>query len=314
MGLRPKDRELGVLLARALGRHSRSVRGLPGIQDSRCCDTLVQQLVESVRRVRYIGVLRSRRISHCASDPAESCFDPIKAAIVAQRSGLTDEAFWLVFLFVHFGRHARSPWSYARAIYGRFAPDGRRWSWIDVSADPAGFRCWLHAHMDRVKQLPGGFGNHRKYESLDALSERGTGAAVESYVRWVEPPRTHAELVEEVVGGAPGNPKGAFDLLYDSMNVVKRFGRTARFDYLCMLSKLGLAPIQAGSAYMNNATGPVRGARLLFGGDKKAGLSPCDLDVWLAELDDDLGVGMQVLEDALCNWQKNTTRFVPFRS
>jgi hypothetical protein len=42
----------------------------------------------------------------------------------------------------------------------------------------------------RAPGVPGGFGNHRKYESLDADSPRGTGAVVESYVGWVNPPTT----------------------------------------------------------------------------------------------------------------------------
>jgi hypothetical protein len=97
------------------------------------------------------------------------------------------------------------------------------------------------------------------------------------------------------------------------MTAVKRFGRTARFDYLTMLGKLGLAAIQPGSAYMQDATGPVTGAQLLFGGSKNSNLKKKDLDQWLIQLDGHLNVGMQVLEDSLCNWQKSPSRFKPFR-
>ena len=96
----------------------------------------------------------------------------------------------------------------------------------------------------------------------------------------------------------------AFDYLYKSMNDVTRFGRTARFDYLCMVWKLGLAPIEPGSTYMYGATGPIVGARLLFAGDKAAPIGPDELDTWLIKLDSDLKVGMQVLEDALCNCRR----------
>jgi hypothetical protein len=97
------------------------------------------------------------------------------------------------------------------------------------------------------------------------------------------------------------------------MRVVTRFGRTARFDYLTMVDKLGLAPITPGSAYLQGSTGPVEGARLLFGGSRTAVLSPTELDRWLGDLDARLHVGMQVLEDALCNWQKSPGRFEAFR-
>jgi hypothetical protein len=97
------------------------------------------------------------------------------------------------------------------------------------------------------------------------------------------------------------------------MAVVRRFGRTGRFDYLTMLGKIGIAPIIPGSAYLAAATGPRRGARLLFGGTTAAALSNRNLEHWLAGLDQELNVGMQVLEDALCNWQKSPDRFRPFR-
>ena len=91
-------------------------------------------------------------------------------------------------------------------------------------------------------------------------------------------------------------------------NVI-RFGRLARFDYLAMLGKLGLAQIEPGSTYMDGSTGPRRGALSLYGQGYKA----ADLDHWLIELDQVLGVGMQVLEDALCNWQKSPNVFKHFR-
>jgi hypothetical protein len=97
------------------------------------------------------------------------------------------------------------------------------------------------------------------------------------------------------------------------MSSVRRFGRIAKFDYLTMLGKLGLAPIEPGSAYLGEATGPKRGAQLLFQGSLNAKVPTRDLDTWLNELEEALGVGMQVLEDAICNWQKSPRRFVHFR-
>lgn len=94
---------------------------------------------------------------------------------------------------------------------------------------------------------------------------------------------------------------------------VFRFGRTAKFDYLTMLAKIGLVKIEADSAYMGAATGPVDGARLLFTGASTTDISRNDLDKWLLDLDLHLQVGMQVLEDSLCNWQKSPSEFKAFR-
>lgn len=308
--MRPRDRELAGRLDAGLLTFDRDKRPLPRIRDSAKREAFVEQLLESIRRVKIVAVLRARELSDRRANPNDELFDPLKAAILYQRQGNIEEAFWLVFLFVHFGKHARAGWRYAREVYGRLGEAGQ-WDWASTSADPSGFRAWLHAHQDDLKRegVPHGFGNHRKHESLDAYSRNGTGAAVESYVRWVGPPRTHQELMEQVYRQADGDPRKAFDGLYQSMRAVARFGRLGRFDYLTMLGKLGLAAIEPASTYMENSTGPLRGAQLLFG----VGESAATLDQWLVGLDAQLSVGMQVLEDALCNWQKSPARFIPFR-
>jgi hypothetical protein len=235
-------------------------------------------------------------------------FDPLKAAFLYRRDGDLDEACWLVFLFVHFGKHRKGGHLYTRSVYGRFG-EGGLWDWRSVSADPAGFRDWLRDNQKRLRALPTAFGNHRKYETLDADSDAGTGAAIASYVAWVAPPRTHQQLFDEAVSVASGDSRQAFDILYKSMSPVRRFGRTARFDYLAMIGKLGFAPIEPGSAYLSNATGPVTGARLLLG----SRIPVAELDGLLIRLDERLQVGMQAIEDAVCNWQKSPERFKSFR-
>jgi hypothetical protein len=222
--------------------------------------------------------------------------------------GRIDEAFWLVFLFVHFGKDRTGGWNYIRNVYGQLNGMAH-WDWASVSANPPAFRGWLAENSDELKRAGGGFGNHRKYMSLNAYSSAGTGAAVETYVGWVMAAGGHAGLVAAAVKAAKGDPRTTFDILYRSMQKVAGFGRTGCFDYLTMLGKLGFAPVAPGRAYLNGATGPLSGARLVFGDQG----TPARLDEWLAELDTSLGVGMQVLEDALCNWQKSPDRYVPFR-
>lgn len=97
------------------------------------------------------------------------------------------------------------------------------------------------------------------------------------------------------------------------MNNVLRFGRTAKFDFLTMLAKLNIMDIEADSTYMAEATGPRRGANLLFGGSTSNIYSTTLLENWVSELDSYLNVGMQVMEDSLCNWQKSPERFIRFR-
>jgi hypothetical protein len=309
--VRPRDHRLAKQLADGLLSFEQRKRSLPGIRSAAARAAFLEQLIESVHRVKFVSTIRSRPLTERRADPTDEMFNPLKAAILHQRRGNIDEAFWLVFIFVHFGKNAKGGWRYAREVYGALGAR-RTWNWTNVSSDPDAFRAWLHLHQNDLKRkgVPGGFGNHRKYESLSAYSNNGTGAAFRTYVDWIDPPRTHQQVMDQAVADAHGEPREAFDKLYRSMSTVARFGRTARFDYLTMVGKLGLAPIEPGSAYMQNSTGPIVGARLLFG---KKSLSASELDALLVELEGVLKVGMQVLEDSLCNWQKSPRKFQPFR-
>ncbi len=309
--VRPGDRTLAQEIDERLTTFHHRTRDLPGIQPLARRKAFLAQIIESVRRVKYVSVMRDRGVSERRADPNDELFDPLKVAVLFLEQGGVDEAFWMVFLFVHFGKHSRGGWRYAREVYGCLGERNHTWDWVTTSADPAAFRVWLNAHQQqiRVPGVPGGFGSHRKYQSLDAYSDTGTGAAFGTYVEWVGPPRTHEELMDQALQRVNWNPRRAFRELYNSMNHVASFGRTARFDYLAMIGKLELAAIEPDSTYMQNSTGPLSGARLLFGVHHGA----AQLDQWLIELEAQLGVGMQVLEDALCNWQKSPDTFIPFR-
>ena len=303
-------------LSRRLIGFDRSVSSLPGIFRQPCVagrlENLARHLVDSCRRVDYVAKLRARsqKLSRNCSDPTHASFDPLKAAILFQTEDLIDEAYWMVFLFVHFGKHPKSGWHYVRTIYGKY-DDQSHWNWSRTSANVSGFRDWLNAHQDDLKSRhpSHGFGNHRKRESLNAYADYGTGAVVQSYVNWIGPPRTHKQLVDSFIEDANGDSSRAFDSLYHSMNCVSRFGRLARFDYLCMVGNIGLAAIQPGVAYLNGATGPLKGARMLFGSE----FTIEELERKVCELGRALNLGMQVLEDALCNWQKSPEKYRRFR-
>jgi hypothetical protein len=307
--VRPKDRERAQELDRKLARFDREVRPLPGVRDVTARRVLIEQLIESLRRIEYAHFIRDEHFDPARADPSSEIFDPLRAAVFWMRKGNKDEACWLVFLAIHFGKHSKDRWRLVRDVYG--ALGGSPWTWTRLSKDPKAFQQWLAENENTFRDdgISRRFGNHRKYESLSASSAAGTAAVVQSYVDWVAPPRTHDQMIQGVHKQVGQNARDVFDFLYHSMNAVKRFGRLAKFDYLTMLGKLGIAPIEPGSAYMIGATGPLKGARLLFGGKSSANV----LDSLLNELDAHIQVGMQVLEDALCNWQKSPSKFVSFR-
>lgn len=269
--------------------------------------SFVEQLIDSIQRVEYVQKVRARPISLLRADPKSDLFDPIRAAVLKASHGDREEAFWLIFLSTHCGRNVRTEWQLARELYG--AHENAPWSWQQVAGDPIAYGEWLE--NNRTKFI-GKFGNHRKYESLKQ-GPRGSGAVVRTYVEWVKAKGSHDNMIADALAQANGNPRQAFALLYDSMDSVVGFGRTGRFDYLTMIAKVGLAAIDANSPYIKEATGPKKGARLLFDGqiDSKTGAKT--LEAHVVALEKHLGVGMQVIEDAMCNWQKSPGKYLPFR-
>lgn len=311
--IRPKDRQRADEITAALQHFSERTYGLPPIAKREYRDALIAQILESLHRIEYVDRIKERSISKERANPQSELFDPLKAAILHQRAGNVDEAYWLVFFFVHFGKNAKTGWRLARDVYGALA--SKPWTWKRTSADPAAFRTWLASHQVTLEGRDGverSFGAHRRYQSLDAASNAGTGAAFVSYVEWVGKERKHQHRIDTAIAAAKGDRREAFDILYRSLSAVKSFGRLARFDYLTMLGKMRLAEIEPGSTYMVGSTGPLRGARLLFG-DAHSTLSKRELDARLVQLSDATGLGMQVLEDSLCNWQKSPTKFIAFR-
>lgn len=265
------------------------------------------QMVASIRRLDYTRVVRDREISSDRADPGSPMFDPEKAAIWHARQGRVDEAFWLVFLATHFGKHKKHGWTRVRDVYSGLGEGN--WTWSRVSADAKAFGLWLQKNRSKIG---GGFGNHRKREAMCADWTKNSAATVESYVNWIGPEKSHPMRVRDIVKVGGNDPHKIFDAFYQSMKVF-RFGRLGKFDFLALVGRLDLAPIAPGSAYLKGATGPLSGARLLFGGHSKAAIGATTLEEYLKQLDATLDVGMQVLEDSLCNWQKSPNKFIHFR-
>ena len=293
----------------ALLAHARDRRALPGIAGSAARNAFVRQVIDSLHRVKFPAVVAARAAPPERADPANAAlFDPVRGAVHHHQLGNFDEACWLVFLFVQFGRHPRGGYQYARDVYGRLGQGGR-WDWATVSADPMAFTGWLAAHHSQIKARGNcGFGSHRKRETLHP---NGTGRTVETYIVWIDPALGHRARFDAALAAAAGDGGMAFTNLYDSMATVHRFGRMARFDYLTMLGKLGLARIWPASTFLSDSTGPLNGARLLYGVGRET--RAATLEQWLVELEADLGIGAQALEDAICNWQKQPDRYRPFR-
>jgi len=284
-------------------------RELPGISIPGTLECLIKQVIDSIRRIEYINTLLERDVSINRINPSIDTFDPVKAAVYHKRNGNLNEAFWLVFLLTHFGKSLKKGWGLIRSVYSGLG-ESIYWDWENSSRNTYALCEWISENREVLKER-GNFGNHRKYESLKAT---GTGLTISSYMNWIGESSDHLSFFNSITDNIEWNSRDRFNLIYKSMSAVERFGRTGKFDYLTMLGKLKLIDIEPGLTYMQGATGPISGARLLFDNGKST-FSPKQLEAKLAELEQHLGLyfGMQVLEDALCNWQKSPIRYKRFK-
>jgi len=302
----PKRQQQHEHLFSSLQAHSENVRGLPGIVDDLARETLSMQFVASLRREDYYKRVQEKPIAARRADPNSGSFDAERAVAYHLQNENIEEAAWLLFLMTHFARPATSGWLRLRQVYGRLGEG--IWDWQTVSHNPQGMISWL---AENWTSIGGKFGNHRKYESLRPNSNRSFGEVLLSYLAWIGP-AGHQAFFSTAVQQTGNDPATIFDALYKNMNV-KTFGRLAKFDYLALISRYGVAPIEPGSAYFKGATGPTSGAKLLFTGSRTGPATEIQLQSWVDELDKALGVGMAVMEDALCNWQKSPAAFIHFR-
>lgn len=302
----PTRQQQHAQISSALHTYSANARNLPGAAGNLARDTLAMQFVASLRREDYYRRVQEKPTPARKADPNSGTFDAERAVAYHMQNGNVEEAAWLVFLMTHFARPASSGWLRLQQVYGRLGAGV--WDWQTVSNNPQAMISWLAANWTSID---GKFGNHRKYESLRPNSNRSFSDVLLSYLGWIGP-AGHQAFFAAKIQQAGNNPATIFDALYRSMNV-KTFGRLAKFDYLALIGRYGIAPIEPGSAYFKGATGPASGARLLFTGSHTGAATEAQLQSWVDDLDASLHVGMAVMEDALCNWQKSPTAFVHFK-
>lgn len=270
---------------------------------------LAAQLVDSVRRIAYLNGLSVRARSPNLYTPYSGSFEPFGGSAVFMRGGHFDDAYWLVYLATHFGKHKADRWNLTEDFYGRFGQGGV-WDWASASQNPQAIEEWLVANYPGVTGAGRSrrFGNHRKFETLKP-GPKGTGYAFRSYIDWIGMFGSHQALIALAQHEVGQNPQEVFSFLYRELDKVSKLGRLGKFDLLCNWSNLMIAPIYPDKAYISESTGPKIGAKLLFGN----GLTANDLEVACIDLSRYLNVSAQAVEDSLCNWQKSPEDYIYFR-
>lgn len=284
---------------------------LAGLSTAARKNTWLDQLISSLRRIEYVKLLTTAIIDPARDDPHDPLFDPIRAAARLGKEGKRDEAVWMAFVATHFGKHIVDGWKLAANVLGSFGA-GPIWDVATYGNGRPAFNQMLVQNQAALVDAnqSGRFSNHRQYQSK---KPNIISAVFSTYYDWQFSAGGIAQLIRNTHERVGQNPEEVFDDLYRSLNTVYGFGRLGKFDFLTMLSKLELAPIEAGSAYIVGATGPLSGAKLLFYNSTTHPVSAGQLSPYVDALDDYLQTGKQVIEDSLCNWQKSPDKYVYFK-
>ncbi len=265
---------------------------LPGLKTQESQMRFVAKLINAQKKLRALGM---RKFAGSA-DPHHKDFHALKAIIRLRERGDADEALWLLFLTIHFGQDVPKT---IRFFYGKLGMGW--WHWETVRDDPEALQTWMRTNRNKLRKLK--FGNHRKRRIMDPEHERGTWTVIRSFLDWVaehgngSPWRAIAKYTGDSL-----NPGDAFDRLYETLDIFD-FGRTAKFDLLCLLGNLRIFNLSPPHCYLSAATGPRQGALLMITG-RKDGKFQSDIDRTVRKLTAFLGVPVEAMEDALCNWQK----------
>ncbi|MEX0750010.1 MAG: hypothetical protein WD359_04300 [Dehalococcoidia bacterium] len=224
-----------------------------------------------------------------------SGYNPLGEARERYLAGDRDEAIWLHFVATLIGWER--PDSVDRFL--RVLGGGQRATWCVITAHPLDAIARIEDHAAvLIREAP--FGNHRKYETH--RGDGGSARVVKSFIDWAE---ANPSARIDAIATTATNPEHAFDRLFNSLKVY-RFGRTARYDFARLLANLD-ARLKPGCCYLQGASGPRRGAALLFLGRPWARDGELSfLEDRCRELAQVCGLDLQVIEDAVCQWQKTT--------
>jgi len=301
-----KNNELYRDIETRLLQYKRSV-SLPGIIKPEVESNFIRQFIDSYKRIKFIEILKSKQIDSRRKDPNSNLYDPIQSAIIHFQENNVNEAVWNILLYVHFGKTTKKGYGLLKSVYGNLG-DSKIWSLENFKNDISGFKNWLDNNQKEIKEL-GGFGNHRKYQSIRANAKSTTYQTLESFLTLID--NDFEEYISSIPVEIKSNKYKFFDYLYKHFNGIVGFARLAIFDFLCMIGKVGILDIEPEHPYLGNS-GPVTGAKLLFGDHKNLK----ELNTALKDLGDsnfaDYPFRMQILEDSICNWQKNPGNYKLF--
>ncbi|WP_114751871.1 alpha-glutamyl/putrescinyl thymine pyrophosphorylase clade 3 protein [Pleomorphovibrio marinus] len=258
---------------------------------------LSRQTFDSIRRVQIYETYRLR--AQRAVQVKETFIHTSNPFVLAQRSDLSiSNRTWIVYLATYFGKSNKSHWE----LFNRasFRQDQTLIKIEEILAELDNYFNYLLS----FEFFEGcSFSNHRKYTAKKLTGYKGLFRSMEYFVNHINSYSPDNEI--------------EFHDMYLTSQKIPNFGRLGGFDFTSALVKCRLNVKEPMSMYANHSTGPLDGLKLLLkftnNNTSKASQIQLSLDLmdWFIN-NSKIFMAGQVLEDAICNWQKNTSRYIRY--
>jgi len=258
---------------------------------------LAKQTYDSIRRIEIYKTYGLRAIEAVKENmPFIHTSNPF---VLAQRTDLnSNDRVWIIYLATYFGKSNKSKWTlFNRATFDK---DDTLIKFDQIQSDLDEYFKYLNS-FDFFNGCS--YSNHRKYTAKKLYGDKGLFKSIEFFVSNIE-----SYVTDDVM---------QFHEMYKLAQKIPNFGRLGGFDFTSALVKSGLNVAEPKSMYAEHSTGPLDGLKLLLKltGNNTSLTSQKELAIklmdWFSKNSKIFMVG-QVLEDCICNWQKNTTNYIRY--
>jgi len=253
------------------------------------------QTVDSIRRIQVYKAYASKAVKADINNlPYNHTSNPF---ILSQRDSLSIESrVWFIYLATYFGKSNKSKWKlFKKAAYRH---DNTLITIEEIQKDKDKYFLYLSS-LDFFRNC--NYSNHRKYTKKSLDGNKGVLNSMDFFIRNLN------KFINE-------NPAD-FDSVYIKSRNIPNFGRMAGFDFTSSLSKCNLNVNEPDSMYHQNSTGPLRALKKMLDMAQVSDKSKSkQIDLgdnllhWFQE-NTDIKFVAQVLEDSICNWQKEPTQY-----
>ena len=265
--------------------------------DSSLLNVLANQTSDSIRRIEIYEAYNKRAIQ-AVKEKQDFCHTS-NPFVLAQRSDLSlNNRLWIIYVATYFGKSNKSKWTlFERATFNK---KKSILLFDEIKLDLNKYFKYLSS-FDFFENC--NYSNHRKFTAKNLLKKNGVFESMEYFTNNID----KYSSVEKM----------DFHTMYKLSQKIPNFGRLAGFDFSSSLVKCSFNIEEPKSMYAEHSTGPLDAIGLILKLTNNSASATSrkklctDLMQWFLDNSDIFMIG-QVLEDSICNWQKNTVNYIKY--